>query len=184
MFRRPLIGTAIVAGAASVAAKRSVQKETRSEAQREAQYEADVQQEAERRRLEDAEREYRAQKAVDEAVLKTRAENSGNPPIAGPGQPTALSPSPNPYSAQAPVYQMPTAATYSPRPAQFYGPPDNVPPESMLYPPPQNLPGTRGGEDISSVRGSVTSASRFCTKCGYACKLDDNFCSKCGHKQR
>ena len=72
MFRRPLLGAAVVYGVSRSAARRGVEEQE----QRNAEAQISAERAAEKQRREEEERERRTQLAIDEAIAKERSKNA------------------------------------------------------------------------------------------------------------
>jgi len=72
MFRRPVLGAAVVYGVSRSAARREVEEQE----QRNAEAQISAERAAEKQRREEEERERRTQLAIDEAIAKERSKNA------------------------------------------------------------------------------------------------------------
>ncbi len=159
--RRPLLGAALIAGTATVAAKHGAKEQAQVEAERKYQMERD----AELGKYAEESQRIQNQRAIDQAVndaLAKQASNNSQSQLAPPG-PAAAAPR-SPSANLAPDVRGPSPA---------------LPP----YPYPAGGP---AGQDFSSMPGSgsaMESGFRFCTGCGNRCTLQDSFCSRCGRAQ-
>jgi hypothetical protein len=159
MFRRPVLGAAVVYGVSRSAARREMEKEEQrraeaqisadraAERQRRDQEEAQLsaQRAADKQKRDEEEREKRTQLAIDEAIAKER----------------------NKYAAVGAEPRSTIANTGGTGIIEAY---DNVPPYSSYNRNPA------ADED----KGTAT---HYCPECCNVCRRGDKFCSKCGCRQ-
>ncbi|KND86313.1 hypothetical protein TOPH_09054 [Tolypocladium ophioglossoides CBS 100239] len=152
--RRTLVGAALVAGTATVAARHGARKQSQIEAERQFQME----QEIEFRRIAEERERLRNQRDIDQAVNDALAKqqagnNSQVQPAApsGPGAAPIMMPPPGP----PPTYMAADAYLH---PAMAAGP---VPPRPR---------------STSAADSGVC----FCSECGSRCGVQDKFCRGCG----
>ncbi|KAH7034558.1 uncharacterized protein B0I36DRAFT_405013 [Microdochium trichocladiopsis] len=190
--RRPLLGAAVLVGASKSAARHEVQKQTVMDAQRE----VEIQREVEARRRQEVEQERRTQRAVDEAMKKAATDNqnlqqSAPAMVPPPAQQVYNTQPAMPIQTQDRGHLMTT-------PGQPYIPVTNAAPnrqpEQLMRAPSPQVPAYLSGslsqdgrpksaQGISSTAPALDSNARYCTQCGFACKLSDRFCRQCGAKQ-
>lgn len=158
--RSPLVGAALIAGTATVAARHGARKQSQTESERRFQME----QEAELRRYAEERNQRAIDQAVNDALAKQQAGNSGQAqpaPASGPGAaPVIMQPPPGApplYGATDP-YGSPSASSPYLHPSQ-----------AAAFAPPR--PRSTSAAD---------SGICFCSDCGSKCGAQDNFCSRCG----
>ncbi|UNI17018.1 hypothetical protein JDV02_003398 [Purpureocillium takamizusanense] len=159
--RRPILGAAVLAGTATVAARHGARQQAYMTAEQQFQ----MQQEAELRRYAEENQRLRSQRAVDDAVNEALVKQQTGSGGQQAQQPTTTAPT-GQDNVQSPPGGPPT----------YYA--TNDPYSSPAPPSPYLQPGPLPPRPRST--SAADSGSAFCTECGTKCGAQDNFCSRCG----
>ncbi|KAK0392756.1 hypothetical protein NLU13_2251 [Sarocladium strictum] len=164
--RRPLLGAAVIAGTATVAARHGARRQASAEAERQFQ----AQQAAELRRLEEERQQARNQQAIDRAVAEALAKQQQSETSSRNEQaPVAQRSAPmgnQPYVDSPPMYA--GADVYASSPSG----------QPMYLQPPGSARGI--GPLGQQSPGTMEAGVCFCSNCGARGSVQHKFCSSCG----